>query len=195
MQVSHSVRSELDRFFISIEKRAFFRAKLAVGNDDDAIELVQDAMLKLVMNYADKPEEEWRFLFNKLLENRIIDWHRQQKVRNRWQSLLAHFSSGKNEEQDSLEEGNNGIDQAEDQHALNAVEKLIVDRSMEECVPAIQQLPLRQQQAFILRQWEGLSVAETAKIMECSEGSVKTHLHRALQQLRSAITEYRDNEH
>ena len=156
-------------------------ARLATGNADDAHDIVQDAMLTLVSRYASRGEQEWGPLFHTILQSRIIDWHRRSKVRNR---LRVWF--GKRDEDDEDDPLQNIVDgrspdppaQLKDKQAMAALEA------------AIHKLPPRQQQAFMLRVWEGLDVAQTARAMKCSEGSVKTHYSRAVHALREQLEDH-----
>ncbi|OGI52268.1 MAG: RNA polymerase sigma factor [Candidatus Muproteobacteria bacterium RIFCSPHIGHO2_12_FULL_60_33] len=171
----------LDRFLAGVERRAFVMARLATGNADDAHDIVQDAMLTLVSRYASRGEQEWGPLFHTILQSRIIDWHRRSKVRNR---LRVWF--GKRDEDDEDDPLQNIVDgrspdppaQLKDKQAMAALEA------------AIHKLPPRQQQAFLLRAWEGLDVAQTAHAMKCSEGSVKTHYSRAVHTLREQLEDH-----
>lgn len=185
MEVSPNVRLALNDFFTSVERRAYFRVKLAIANASDAMDVVQDAMMKFVKIYAEKPAEEWPLLFNRVLETHIIDWHRRQNIRNRWRLWLGDVEARKDESDNEQTEALQATDQVP-----NQLELMMISRSIEELSEALSTLPLRQQQAFLLRVWEGQSVKETAATMGCSSGSVKTHFSRALKHLQSKITEY-----
>lgn len=157
-------------------------AELAVGNRDDALDIVQESMLTLVRHYAGRGEAEWGPLFQCCLHSRINDWHRRSSVRNR---LRVFLSFGKDEE----EEGD-ALDRLPDPSVLDPVRKLADGQAMQRLERALQALPLRQRQAFLLRVWEGLDVKQTAQAMQCSEGSVKTHYFRAVQSLREQLGEH-----
>ncbi len=172
----------LDRFLAGIERRAFRMAHIATGNEDEALDLVQDAMLKLAQKYAQRPEEEWAPLFHCILQSRIRDWYRRERVRNR----LREFFHGSQDE----EEGEDPLTQVADQAAPAPDEEVQRKRACAALDVALRALPLRQQQAFLLRIWEELDVAQTAQAMGCSQGSVKTHLFRALQVLRQRLGEH-----
>ncbi len=171
-------RMRLDRFLAGAEARAFRMARLATRNDEEALDIVQDAMLGFARRYASKPEEEWPPLFHTVLNSRILDWHRKQKVRRRWRV----FFQRDDDEADPLE-------QAPDLHETGPAGELEQDQCQQVVQQALAALPPRQRQAFLLRNWEGYSVAETARIMGCGEGSVKTHLSRALKALREQLQE------
>jgi RNA polymerase sigma-70 factor (ECF subfamily) len=154
----------------------------AVRDEDAALDVVQDAMLKLTEKYADKPAGELPLLFQRILQNTIHDHFRRQKVRSTWTTLLSAFGQKdeKDEEYDPLEtlaatqDGNvpsDPADQLEQRQVVALVEQ------------ALARLPARQREAFLLRYWEELDVAETAAAMGCSEGSVKTHCSRAVRAL------------
>lgn len=168
----------LDAFLASVERRAFRMAEIATRDRDEALDLVQDAMLQLSRRYAGRPAEEWPALFYRILENRIRDWQRRQTVKNR---LFFWRAPARDEEQE------------EDPMALIAEpgagpqEELQRAEQMRRLERALHGLPARQREAFELRLWEGLSVEETARAMGCSDGSVKTHLHRALAALRQEL--------
>jgi RNA polymerase sigma-70 factor (ECF subfamily) len=167
----------LDRFLAGIEARAFRIAEIATGSRDEGLDLVQDAMLKLATRYADRAEAEWAPLFHAILQSRIRDWYRRTRVRNRVRAWFRRDSDG--EEVDP-------IDTVPDP-AAGPAERLARGRAAERLDTALRALPLRQQQAFLLRAWEGLDVAATAAAMGCSAGSVKTHYSRAVHRLRDQL--------
>jgi RNA polymerase sigma-70 factor (ECF subfamily) len=177
----------LSEFLKTVERRAFKQAWFAVGDEQAALDVVQEAMLKLVRNYADKPAEELPLLFQRIVQNAIRDHHRRQKVRNLWTTLFSALAPSGSEDADhdpleTLEPVADAPTDA-DNPALR-LERMQILALIEE---ALQTLPLRQRQAFLLRYWEGLDVAETAKVMGCSEGSVKTHCSRATHALAEAL--------
>ena len=168
---------ELNRFLAEVETSAFQLARYAVRDTDEALDLVQDAMFTLARKYGRKPVTEWRPLFFRILQNRIRDWHRRSSVRRRL------FS-------ESVIDGVDRIEQAIDGGATDPMRHLGADGAVDEVEAAVGDLPLRQQQAFLLRSIEGMSVAETALAMGCSQGSVKTHYSRALNVLRGRLQEH-----
>ncbi len=172
---------ELDKFLADIERRAFRMAQVALRDDDDALDVVQDAMLKLARNYAAKPSAEWRPLFYRILENGIRDLQRRRTVRKRFMTWLPGADDPDNEAQDPL-------DTVADTAPL-APERLMQDQAMQQLEKSLHALPARQRQAFMLRNFEGLDVAATASAMGCSEGSVKTHYSRAVHTLREQLGE------
>lgn len=173
---------QLNLFFAEVERRALRIAEIAVHDRDEALDLVQDAMIKLARNYAVRPEDEWTPLFYRILQNGVRDWHRRQKVRNR---VMVWFGRGGSSEDEYDPVGNapdlSGREPAEDLQATEAILRLEV---------AIRELPPRQREAFMLRTFEGLDVAGTATAMGCSEGSVKTHHSRAIHTLREALGDH-----
>jgi len=171
----------LDEFLASVEKRAFKTAYFATRNQDDALDIVQDAMMKLAQSYGNKPSDEWPPLFHRILQTKILDYYRRQKVKNQW---LRLFPS-----KDDEDEANN-VDYATDFSHTKPDDKLTQHRALETLENALQNLPQRQRQAFLLRVWEGMDVAETASFMGCSQGSVKTHYSRAVSSLRKVLEEY-----
>jgi RNA polymerase sigma-70 factor (ECF subfamily) len=173
----------MDRFLASVERRSLVMAEIAVRDREEALDLVQDAMLAFVRRYSGHREGEWPPLFHRVLQNRIRDWHRRNKVRSRWRGWLSGGFRDEGDEIDPIQTAPDRPQVAPDQtterhHASDAL------------IAAVETLPLRQQQAFLLRTWEGLGVAETAQAMGCSDGSVKTHLSRALQSLRNQLEDH-----
>ncbi|HEX9627545.1 MAG TPA: RNA polymerase sigma factor [Acidiferrobacterales bacterium] len=169
----------MDRFLASIEARAFRIAHIATGNREDALDLVQDAMMKLASRYAGHDEAEWAPLFHTILQSRIRDWYRRSRVRNRLRAWLG----GEDDEADPIAELPDG-------HNPGPAARLATGRATELLEAALGRLPLRQQQAFLLRVWEGLDVAGTARAMGCSQGSVKTHYSRAVHTLRAQLEDH-----
>ena len=177
--------TDLNAFLAAVERRAFLMARVALGNDDDALDSVQDAMLVMARKYRAKPSVEWRPLFFRVLQNRIRDLYRYRQVRNRFGGWLKGPGG-------DADEGPDPFQLVADVATNNPAVQLESARSMAALWKAVGALPLRQQQAFMLRCWEGLSTAETATFMSCSEGSVKTHYFRALQALKEALKEHYD---
>ena len=173
---------ELDKFLAEVERRAFRMAQVALRDPDDAMDVVQDAMLKLARNYAAKPSAEWRPLFYRILENGIRDLQRRRTVRKKFMAWLPSAKEDPdNEAQDPLE------NVADAGPATPDI--LMQDQAMQKLESSLRSLPGRQREAFMLRNFEGFDVAETAKAMGCSEGSVKTHYSRAVHTLREQLGE------
>ena len=156
-------------------------AQIATGNPDEALDIVQDAMLTLVKNYAQRDPEEWGPLFTRIMQNRIRDWYRREKVRSKWR---VWFGKDEDDQQyiENLPDG--GINDP-----LRQIANANIAAELEQ---GLRSLPLRQQQVFLLRVWEGLDVNETAKALGISSGSVKTHYSRAVHRLREVLG---DHEH
>ena len=173
----------MDQFLSGVESRAYRMALIATKNREDALDIVQDAMLRLVRRYSDRSEEDWAPLFHRILQSVIHDWYRRSKVRNRWRWLLGNHANDDTGVDDPIE---TNVAAPDPEPGM----KLANSRAIEELDSLLHQLPLRQQQAFLLRQWEGLSVAETAAAMGCSDGSVKTHLSRAINTLREQLQDH-----
>ena len=170
----------MDDFLASVEQQGYRIAFLAVSDHDEALDVVQDTMIKLVSKYQHRPETEWRTLFFSILHNRIIDSHRKNTRRRR---LFGWFDRSENtsetDEIDRIDDDTVKPGQSlEDTQTMTVIEK------------AVSGLPLRQQEAFMLRMVEGFDTNETAKIMGCSGGSVKTHLSRGLSALKEVLGEY-----
>jgi RNA polymerase sigma-70 factor (ECF subfamily) len=172
----------LNQFLASVELKAYKIAQAGLRHQDDALDAVQDAMLQLARAYAHRPEEEWKPLFYRILENRIRDMQRRRTVRGR---VMAWMPFRRDED----DEDNDPIAQAPSQD-LAPVARLEIDEAISALDVALEELPHRQRQAFLLRNLEGLDVAQTAQSMGCSEGSVKTHYFRALQALRLKLGDF-----
>ncbi len=178
-------RQELNNFFTSVQHRALKQAEFATGDRDEAMDLLQDAMIRLARNYADQPED-WAKLFQRILQNLIRDWYRKQKVR----SIIVWWQQ---KDQDGNSEEDVVGQQMDDagQGNLMAPEKGQSQHQIAQRIgDAIKQLPFRQQQAFTLRAWWGHDIQETAFAMGCSEGSVKTHYSRAIKRLRELLGDF-----
>ena len=166
----------LEQFLASIEQRAYRMAFIATGNREDALDIVQDAMIKLVTKYASKGADEWPPLFNRIMQSTIRDWYRRSKIRNG----LRHLFNWQDNDDDPIENLPDSREVTPEREVDNQQDIRALDR-------ALQGLSLRQQQVFLLRAWEGMDVKQTAKAMGCSEGSVKTHYSRAIQALRDQL--------
>ena len=178
-------RIELSDFLASVEKRAFKQALFAVRNEESALDIVQDAMMKLAEKYGDKPVDELPMLFQRILQNVIRDYYRRQKVRSLWTTLLSAFSGPEDDEHDPLET----IESADSEHKSESPQAQLEQRQTLGVIEKeIEKLPPRQREAFLMRYWEELDVAETANAMGCSEGSVKTHCSRATHTLAAALS-------
>ena len=172
----------LNDFLASIELKAFKIAQAGLRNEDDALDAVQDAMLQLARAYADRSAEEWKPLFYRILENRIRDMQRRRTVRGRVMAWLPFRKDPDEEEYDPIAEAPSPDPPP--------TAKLEMDEAMVALEKALEALPGRQRQAFLLRNLEGLDVAQTAVAMGCSEGSVKTHYFRAVQALRARLGDF-----
>jgi RNA polymerase sigma-70 factor (ECF subfamily) len=172
-------------FLASVERRAFKQAVFAVQDDDAALDIVQDSMLRLAEKYPDKPATELPLLFQRILQNAIRDHFRRGKVRSTWTTLLSNMGlGGEDDDADPLET-------LEVEDASNVptspADQLEQVQVMAQIEAALKSLPARQREAFVLRYWEELDVSETAKVMGCSEGSVKTHCSRATHALAKIL--------
>ena len=180
-----ATRAELSEFLAGAERRAYKQALFAVRDQDNALDIVQDSMIKLSESYGDRPLAELAPLFTRIVQNSIHDFFRRQKVRSTWITLFSALSSSDQEDTDPLEslEALPGSPAAAS--AADEVERSQVVGIIEE---EISRLPQRQREAFLLRYWEELDVAETAAAMGCSEGSVKTHCSRAVHALAGLLS-------
>ena len=168
----------IEHFLQRVEKKAFRIALMAVKNEQDALDLVQNTMMKLVEKYAEREEAELKPLFYTILQNQIKNWYRRQTQVSRWFFWQKSQYDEEGEEEASLPEG---IDEQSPEVTLDR--QGLSARLIEQ----LELLPVKQQQCFLLRSWEGLSVKETAAIMQCSEGTVKTHMSRASQKLNGIL--------
>jgi RNA polymerase sigma-70 factor, ECF subfamily len=168
----------LDGFLAAVERRALRVAEIATRDRDEALDIVQDAMMNLSRSYRNRPSLEWPPLFYRILDNRIRDWQRRQTVKNR----VFFWQKPQPEEDD----GPDLISRVPDVSA-SVESRALQHEAMQKLESALRLLPQRQRQAFVLRIWEGLSVEQAARSMGCSGGSVKTHLSRALSALRQRL--------
>ena len=174
---------ELSDFLRDVERRAFKQTVYAVRDEHAALDIVQDSMLKLAEKYADKPAAEYPMLFQRILQNTMRDFWRRQKVRNMWTTLLSSFGAGQDGEED-----HDPLDTIDvEDESVNPMAQLEQTQTMKIIEKAIEKLPTRQREAFILRYWEDMDVAETAEVMGCSQGSVKTHCSRAVHTLAALL--------
>ena len=156
----------------------------AVHDEEAALDIVQDSMLKLAEKYGDHPADEFPMLFQRIMQNTIRDYYRRSKVRSMWTTLLSAFASDEDEDYDPLET----LAADEDDNGARTPEsKLLQAQTLQLIDEEIKKLPTRQREAFLMRYWEDMDVAETAAAMGCSEGSVKTHCSRATHALASAL--------
>ena len=169
-----------------VERRAFKQAVFAVRDEQAALDIVQDAMLRLAEKYGDRPAAELPLLFHRIVQNAIRDWYRRQKVRSLWTTLLSSLSPGRgeDEDQDPLET----LQAADTSNAQDTPGAQLEQAQVLEIIEQeLTKLPARQREAFIMRYWDELDVAQTAQVMGCSEGSVKTHCSRATHALAAAL--------
>jgi RNA polymerase sigma-70 factor (ECF subfamily) len=177
------MRAEMERFLGGVERRAYRMSEIATGNREEALDIVQDAMLALVRKYSDRPEAQWAPLFHRILQNQIRDWQRRRSVR---QKVFTWLKIGN--EEDGVGEPLESLPDPRSEQPERGLQREALAETLE---LALRRLPLRQQQAFMLRAWEGLDTAATADAMGCSAGSVKTHYSRALAALRGRLEVYR----
>ena len=177
---------ELSDFLSSVEQRAFKQAVYAVRDDDAALDIVQDAMIKLTEKYGDRPAAELPLVFTRILQNRIHDWFRRQKVRNTWVTLFSNMGK-KGEDGDDFDPLESLSAPEDSEIHQDSAQKLEKSQLLQALESEISKLPVRQREAFLMRYWDELSITETAQAMNCSEGSVKTHCSRATQTLAKAL--------
>jgi RNA polymerase sigma-70 factor (ECF subfamily) len=180
-----ATRTELSDFLAGVERRAFKQALYAVRDNEAALDIVQDAMLRLAEKYGGKPVEELPLLFQRILQNAIRDFFRRKKVRTMWTTLLSAL--GGRHEDDDTDPLETLETQAGPTHEKSPDDRLEQAQLLEIIEKEIRKLPPRQREAFLLRYWEEFDVAETAAAMGCSEGSVKTHCSRAAHALAAAL--------
>lgn len=180
-----ATREELSEFLAGVERRAFKQAVFAVRDESHALDIVQDAMMKIAEHYGDRPVAELPLLFTRILQNAIHDHFRRSKVRSTWITLFSSLTPADEPDADPLESLDAGSDVRVESSEASFEREQVVAIIEEE----VARLPARQREAFLLRYWEDLDVAETAAQMGCSEGSVKTHCSRATHTLAKALRE------
>jgi RNA polymerase sigma-70 factor (ECF subfamily) len=171
---------QLDRFLASYEQEAYKMAYIMTRDREDALEIVQDSMMKLVQNYRHKSPDEWRLLFFRILQNRIRDFYRRRHFRLLLHSFLPLAKPDSDEDP---------WQQVRDEKIETPEQRSLSEATLEQIVAALHRLPLRQQQSFLLRAWQGFTTRETAQALEISEGSVKTHYQRAIAHLQKTLGE------
>ena len=174
----------MDAFLKTVERRAFHMAKIATGDPDTALDIVQDSMYKLVEKYSHKSSLEWRPLFYRILNGKIIDQYRHKAVRDR---LFPWRKTVNSDQGQSL----SAIETARGRQSDQPDEMIMRAQRIKQLTKGVSALSSRQREAFMLRCWEGMSTNETAAAMRCSEGSVKTHYSRAMHALRDVLEDYR----
>lgn len=180
-----ATEQELSEFLKSVEKRAFKRSIYHVRNEESALDIVQESMMRLAEHYGHKPAAELPMLFQRILSNCTMDWFRRQKTQSALFSNMSDFDSSADDgDFDLLETLNVQSHSDQTESAESSTQRAQTLHSIE---TEIQLLPVRQREAFLLRYWEELDVAETASVMGCSEGSVKTHCFRAVQALGKVL--------
>ena len=180
-----ATREELSAFLAGVERRAFKQVMLTVRNEAVALDVVQDAMLKLTEHYSDRPALELPLLFTRIVQNATHDYFRRLKVQSTWVTLFSSLIPADDPDADPLDtlEAQEGTEKA--LSAADQLERAQIIAIIEE---EIARLPARQREAFVLRYWEEFDVAETAQAMGCSEGSIKTHCSRAVHTLAKALS-------
>ena len=185
-----ATRQELSDFLAKTEKRAYKQAIFAVHDEHVALDIVQDSMMKLALKYASKPMEELPLLFQRILQNTIRDYYRRQKIRSLWTTLFSAFTPN---DQDRNQEDFDILETLQIKQESDFAKEPDAQLERAQLIglieKAIEILPPRQREAFILRYWAEMSLAETAVIMKCSEGSVKTHCSRAVHALATILRE------
>lgn len=180
------MQQDLNTFLQSVERRAYSMAFMATNNRDEALDIVQESMFKLAEKYANRDAVEWAPLFTRILQSKIRDWYRRNKSRT---GLFSWFGLGRYHTDPEFEE--NQLEQYPDRESAMPSAQAETDEAMRELELAIADLPLRQQQVFVLRSIEQLDVADTARALGISEGSVKTHYSRAVHSIQDRLQAYR----
>lgn len=175
---------EIDAFLAGIERRAFKHAMFAVQDHHAALDIVQNAMMKLVERYADKPAGELPLLFQRILQNAIHDHFRRARVRDFWVRVVSPL---RDQDEDNAETLESLSAHSDAERPPTPEAEVASQRNIEAIEQALSELPPRQREAFLLRYWEEFDVTETARVMGCSEGSVKTHCFRATNALAEKL--------
>lgn len=177
MQNSPDLNHKLDEFLRGCQKQAYGIAYLSTKHKSDSLDVIQNTMIAFVKYYHSKPEDQWRPLFYKVLQNKINDHFRSTK---RWFNI---FTNPKDEDSEE------SLFNRQESQIESPTQYFESDEIKENVSKAISELPERQRQAVIYRLWQGFSVKETAHIMKVSQGSIKTHLSRALSNLKGQLGE------
>ncbi len=186
--VDRNSNQTLDTFLAGVEQRAYRMAYIATSNKDDALDIVQDAMMTLVNKYSQRHYNEWPPLFYRIIQNTIRDWYRRQSVRNKFRQWFSGNGSADSDLEQDWE--SQAMQQAVNLKNDPTADQNQNDGAMLQLMSALNQLPVRQQQTFLLRCWEGLDTKQTAAAMSISEGSVKTHYSRAVHELRNQLGDH-----
>ena len=186
--VDRNSNQTLDTFLAGVEQRAYRMAYIATSNKDDALDIVQDAMMTLVNKYSQRHYNEWPPLFYRIIQNTIRDWYRRQSVRNKFRQWFSGNGTADSDIEQDWE--SQAMQQAVNLKNDPTADQNQNDGAMLQLMSALNQLPVRQQQTFLLRCWEGLDTKQTAAAMSISEGSVKTHYSRAVHELRNQLGDH-----
>ena len=180
------IERQLERFLYDIRSKTLAFAVFRMKDEEAALDILQETMMGFVKSAPRYKEEAWTNLFYKILTRRITDWQRKRTWRRKLRHILPLSHLSKEDSDDNLytHEYNTASNSVESEHAATELS------SQFEAV--LQSLPARQQDAYLLRQWQGFSIKETAMMMQCSESSVKTHLFRAMKRLRGQLGEWID---
>jgi RNA polymerase sigma-70 factor, ECF subfamily len=171
----------MEAFLKSVEKKAFRIIQIATGGNDDALDILQESMMAFVRNYSNKNESEWRPLFYKVVQNKIRDWFRKERIKR------LFFFSMPVHQPDEADDKPDPVDTAPDYNVTDPLSGVKTSQAMVRLNTVLKQLPARQQQVFLLRAWEGMSTQETATAMNCTEGTVKTQYFRAVNRLKEKL--------
>lgn len=184
---ANHVRTELNDFFCQVQSKAFKQAVFAVKDREDALDLVQDAMIRLAEKYSDQPEN-WPRLFQRILQNAIKDWYRRQKIKSLifWRPSAEENNGPHTDSMDVSNDTECAVSES-----LNPEQQWAAGQLNKKILSCLNELPHQQQQAFILRAWWEHDVADTAFAMNCSEGSVKTHYSRACKKMQVFLEDYK----
>lgn len=188
LETAQVFHDNLNDFLASVERRAYKQAFYAVRNEENALDIVQDAMMSLTQSYSENPPQEWPMLFTRILQNAIHNHFRRHKIRDYWTPNFSQFDTSlSDEESNSIDIIEAIMSKSDIKSTYSTEDTILRQRILSTIEDLIKNLPGRQREAFILRYWEDYSVTETAQIMGCSEGSVKTHCSRATHALSIAL--------
>jgi RNA polymerase sigma-70 factor (ECF subfamily) len=194
LDIDQQKNQTMEAFFVKHEDKAFYIAYAALWDRESALDAVQDSMLRLVEYYRDKPAEEWPALFRTILNSKINDIRRRRLIEQGKHKLVSLTGLFRNRKDDASSSTEFELPAAERSDGVTAPEVEYVAGELRDKVSeALQSLSERQRQVFILREWRGMSIKETAQILGCSENSVKQHHFRALRELRTQLAEVWDH--
>ncbi len=181
---------ELGHFLAGVEQRAYHTAHAALWDRETALDVVQESMMRLVQYYRDRTGDEWSKLFHTILHSRINEARRKRMLTKGKLGLISLTGLGRWEAGTGCDVGEAEIASPQRADGISEPEAETLGGSLRKKIhAAIETLSWRQRQVFILREWRGHNIQETAQMLGCSENTVKQHHFRAMQTLRKQLSE------